>query len=345
MGTHPDAEGMIAMRRLRRHAPHLTAGGRHLGRWLAGLAAACLAVAVSAQPAWRPMPNPTPWEDALRIDVLQGTLHDVARRGSIRLAYRTDIVPFSFVPQGRQRPVGYSIDICQAIVKAVARRLDRNLLIDWIPVTAGDRFDAIAEHRADLECGTSSDTPQRRQQVSFSPPIFITGARLLVARDSKVRSLAQLSEQRIGVVSGTTAQAALTHWQAQRQAPAARFMRYATYPEAYAALTQGAIDALLADDVLLHSLLSHAPDRNRLRVLDGPRITHEIYGIAYRHDDAQMQAIVSDTLSQLAASRELDRIHTRWFLRRLPTGPALNLPADPALQSTLRLLKPASTGN
>lgn len=345
MGTHPDAKGMIAARRLHRHAPHLTAGGRPLGRWLAGLAAACLAAAVSAQPAWRPMPNPTPWEDALRIDVLQGTLRDVARRGSIRLAYRADIVPFSFVPEGRQRPVGYSIDICQAIVKAVARRLDRDLLIDWVPVTADDRFEAIIQDRADLECGTSSDTPQRRQQVSFSPPIFITGARLLVARDSKVRSLAQLSGQRIGVVSGTTAQAALTHWQAQRQAPPALFQRYATYPEAYAALSQGTIDALLADDVLLRSLLSHDPDRNRLQVLSGPRITHEVYGIAYRHDDAQMQAIVSDTLLQLAAGRELDHIHRRWFLRRLPTGPALNLPVDPALQSTLRLLKPASTGN
>lgn len=314
-------------------------------RWLAGLAAASLAAAASAQPAWRPMPNPTPWQEALRIDVLQGTLRDVARRGSIRLAYRADIVPFSFVPQGERHPVGYSIDICQAIAKAVARRLDRNLLIEWVPVTATDRFDAIAQHRADLECGTSSDTPERRRQVSFSPPIFISGARLLVARDSKAQSLVQLSGQRIGVVSGTTAQAALTHWQAQRQAPAARFMRYATYPEAYAALTQGVIDALLADDVLLHSLLSHDPERNRLRVLGGPRITSEVYAIAYRHDDARMQAIVSDTLSQLAVSRELDHIHTRWFLRRLPTGPALNLPADPALQSTLHLLNPASSGN
>ena len=49
------------------------------------------------------------------------TLKRIAETGIISLGYREASMPFSYL-DGRQRPVGYSLDICLHIVEAVKRR-------------------------------------------------------------------------------------------------------------------------------------------------------------------------------------------------------------------------------
>ena len=49
--------------------------------------------------------------------VAQGTLERVADRGEIRIGYRTDARPLSYVENGQ--PAGYSVDFCRRIAAAV----------------------------------------------------------------------------------------------------------------------------------------------------------------------------------------------------------------------------------
>lgn len=285
-----------------------------------------------AQPALRDEPQPIPRTEALRIEVLEGTFRSVVERGNIALAYREDAVPFSYILPGRARPVGYSIDICLDIVQALSARLGMALTVRWVPVTAESRFQVIEQGLADLECGSTSSTPERLQSVAFSPPIFITGARVLVPRARIVRSPRDLQGLRAGTVEGSTVSAMF-----QGLATGADQISFPDYRQAFDALQAGKLDALVADDVLLHGLIDKEGVRAKYRIA-GPWLTHEVYGIVYHRGDPQMAAFITDTLNHLAAQRDLSNYYSRWFLKRLPGGERLGLPMSPALQSVFQLM-------
>src|SRR5215831_9353742 len=75
--------------------------------------------------------------------VVSGTLAQVKKTGTVRIGYRDSSIPFSYLDRSG-RPIGYSIDICGAIVEEIGRLLDReDLKVDFVKVTSETRLQAI----------------------------------------------------------------------------------------------------------------------------------------------------------------------------------------------------------
>jgi len=310
--------------------------------WRSCLALSCLAAAWAiGLPAAHAQNPATLHVDAQTVQILTGTLQRIAQSGRVRLTYREDVLPFSFVPENWRRPVGYSIAICSAVVESLSTRLGKPLLIEWIPVSAANRFEVIEQERADFECGTSSDTPQRRQHLSFSAPIFATGTRLLVRTESALRRLPDVIGKRAGVVLGTSAGPALTDWlNGQNALPDQPPLReFASYKQGLDALEQGGVDALLGDEVLLYALLTREHKRRDYRFV-GTWVSFDVYGIAFKKaDNGQLKVWLDGVLSRMAANRQLHALYTRWFERRLPAGQNnLKLPLNATTQRMFEML-------
>jgi ABC-type amino acid transport substrate-binding protein len=94
-------------------------------------------------------------------------LKAVASTKTIKVAYRADARPFSFV-NDKKEPVGYSLDLCRLVVKSMQTQLGiPEIKIEWVPVTVQTRFSAVASGKADLECGSSTVTLGRMKEVEF----------------------------------------------------------------------------------------------------------------------------------------------------------------------------------
>ena len=88
--------------------------------------------------------------DGASAQILEGRLKQIGESKVIKLAYRSDANPFSFVdPQGQ--PDGYTIDLCKFVVLSIERQLNAKLTIEWVPVDTKSRFDAVATGLADME--------------------------------------------------------------------------------------------------------------------------------------------------------------------------------------------------
>src|SRR6476659_11045617 len=108
-------------------------------------------------------------------------LKTIASTKVIKVAYRTDARPFSFV--NNNQPVGYSIDLCKLVVASIERQLNAgSLKIEWVPVTLQTRFSAVASGKADMECGSSTVTLGRMKEVDFSNFIFIESTGIVVSK-------------------------------------------------------------------------------------------------------------------------------------------------------------------
>jgi glutamate/aspartate transport system substrate-binding protein len=260
---------------------------------------------------------------------LRGTLKKVLDSGVVTLGVREAAFPFSYaLPSGRT--VGYSVDLCLAIVEEIKAAIDRSDVAVRLQVlTAEQRLPAVKDGRVDLECGSTTNTLQRRQEVAFSPVIFITGTKLLVHRGSGIRSWEQLRGRTVAASAGTTNEAAIRALSDQRGLG----VKLVTRPDlrqAFEAFEAGQAEVLASDEVLLLGLKARAKEPRTLAVV-GDFLSYEPYGIAYRRDDAQLAQVVERGFRRLAESRELAWIYDQWFVRRLPGGEQLNLRMSPQL--------------
>ena len=124
------------------------------------------------------------------------------------IGYREASIPFSYL-SARNEPIGYSIDICRAIVDAMSTEVGRDLVIKWVPVTSDNRIKAVISGQVDLECGSTTSNLERKKVVDFSPVIFVAGTKLLVKKGSPIKSFRDLAGRSVVVTTGTTNESTL----------------------------------------------------------------------------------------------------------------------------------------
>jgi polar amino acid transport system substrate-binding protein len=121
------------------------------------------------------------------------TLDRIRDSGSIKLGYLADARPF---PSGTRqgRPMVYAVDLCQQVADQVKKGLALpNLRVEWVPVTTDDRLSDVQQGNIDLLCAPTNATLTRRQDLSFSIPIFAGGNRAVLRADAPTVLLDALS--------------------------------------------------------------------------------------------------------------------------------------------------------
>lgn len=239
------------------------------------------------------------------------TLRKIRESGSVTLGYRDSSPPFSSLDD-RGQPVGYSIDLCARVITHVQAATGRkDLQIKWVRVTPEDRIAAVAQGRVDLECGSTTASLSRQEQVDFSYPTFVDGGSLLVAADAGVRSPADLAGKRIAVIPKTTTEGALATWLAQQNVQV-EVLPVREHAEGFAAVAEGRAVAYASDRTILIGLGLRYEGPRRLVVLDD-FLSYEPYGLMLRRSDPAFRLAVNRALAQVYRSGEIVPIYNRWF--------------------------------
>jgi glutamate/aspartate transport system substrate-binding protein len=239
------------------------------------------------------------------------TLDRIKEKGAITFAYRDGAAPFSFKDrQGQMR--GYSVDLCTRLAMSIQRELTlRELKIEWLPVDAATRLDAVASGKADAECGTTTITLTRMQTVDFSVPIFVDGGSILVHAKSKLAQLNDFKGKRIAVIKGTTTEEALTR-ALKASDTAAVLVQVRNGTEGVAQLTQHKVDGYAGDRVVLAGLRLRARFPEEF-VLLGSDFSYEPYALVLPRGDADFRLVVNRALVGLYRTGDIDPIFQRWL--------------------------------
>jgi glutamate/aspartate transport system substrate-binding protein len=270
-----------------------------------------------------------------RAQELTGTLKKIKNSKTVTLGYRESSIPFSYVNKVGE-PIGYSIDLCNAVVDEVSKELEGvEIAVKYKKVTAETRIPAVQSGEVDLECGSTTANFERKKAVAFSPIFFVAGTKLLVPRPSGISSYRDLRDKTVVVTAGTTNEAAVRAI-SEKQNFGIKFLVGKDHAEAFVMLTQGKADAFATDDILLYGLVATAKLGDQYHVV-GEYLSYDPYGLMYRKDDPDFAAIVDRTFSRLAQSRELVQLYNKWFQQRLPTGETLDLPMSPQLEEIFRV--------
>jgi glutamate/aspartate transport system substrate-binding protein len=275
--------------------------------------------------------------------VVSGTLAQIKKSGAVRLGYRDASIPFSFLDTFG-RPVGYSIDICNAIVEEIGRTLDReDLKVAYVKVTSETRLQAIIDGAVDLECGSTTNNLERRKLVDFSPLIFVSGTKVMVPVATEWRGFRDLKGRTVAVTRGTTNAQALKTLD-QRFKLGITLVEGADHEESFRLLEDGKASAFATDDVLLYGLIAQHRAQDRFKVV-GEFLSYDPYGIAFRRNEPDLHAAVERAVRNLVIGRDIGAIYGKWFESRLPNGERLDLPMSPQLEESFKVLGEESEPN
>jgi ABC-type amino acid transport substrate-binding protein len=267
---------------------------------------------------------------------LSPTLADIKKAHVVRLGYRESSPPFSFLDQAN-RPIGYSLELCEAIVDEISVEVDdANLRIEYVKVTSDDRIAAVVQNKIDLECGSTTANAERSKQVAFSPLIFVAGTKLMVPKASAISGPADLKGKTVVVTKGTTNEQAM-HDVDKKFALGLTIIASPDHEQSYQMLVDGKADAFATDDILLYGLIARHKAQDKFRVT-GEYLSYDPYGIMFRKGEPQLTAVVERTFRKLGSNRDLIPLYNKWFVARLPTGEKLNVAISPQLEEAFKVL-------
>ncbi len=256
------------------------------------------------------------------------TLDRIKESGHIKFGYLDSAPPFSS-RGGGGAVEGYGVALCNEIAGQVKTQLGlAQLTVDWVQVTLENRLQQVQQGNIDLLCTPTVETLSRRQEVSFSIPVFAGGNRAVLRADAAEALRNALSERpstkpvwrgspaakllentTFAVVSGTTTEAWLKERAATFQVNA-KITPVADYRSGLHELADGKVSVFFGDRALILGAMDDAT-RPKLTVLNR-LFTHEQSALALARGDEDFRLAVDRALSQLYASDGFADLVKKW---------------------------------
>jgi ABC-type amino acid transport substrate-binding protein len=131
----------------------------------------------------------------------EGTLDKISRTGEFVIGYRADSSPLYRADSSplsyensEGQPSGYSVDLCRRIAASVKARFgDKEIRTKFVRLAADERISAVVDGKVDIECGSTTITLSRQEQVDFSLPTFVTGGSVLTLAASGIQGMSDLA--------------------------------------------------------------------------------------------------------------------------------------------------------
>ena len=266
---------------------------------------------------------------------LTGTLKKIKDSASITLGVRESSVPFSYLDD-KQQPIGYSLDLCMAVVEEVKKKLNLpTLAVKMNPVTSQTRIPLMSNGTIDLECGSTTNTLTRQEQVAFAPVTFVTGTKLMIKKSSKIKSYKDLKNKTVVVTQGTTNERIIKAL-SDKENLNIKFLNAKDHAESALTVQSGRAVAFAMDDVLLFGQIAKAAKPKELDVV-GDYLSYDPYGLMFRRNDADFGLVVNRAISGLMRSGEINKIYDKWFVSKLPDGSMIGMPMSPLLKAGFQL--------
>jgi ABC-type amino acid transport substrate-binding protein len=234
-------------------------------------------------------------------DGVAGTLQDVKARGKLVVGVKTDFPPFGFLDKKGVNK-GFDIDIAKALSRELFGNEDA---VDYVSVTSENRIPFLTSGKIDLIVATLTITEERKREVDFSIPYFVTGEMILVRENSSITKYQDLAGKKVATIRGSTGDIAI-----EELVPDAERIKFKANFEALQALKEGRVEAFVQDFVLLFNLLHKY---RGLKMAGLQPFRRGWYGLAARKGDKEWLDFINAILKKMKETGEYEKLLDKWF--------------------------------
>jgi general L-amino acid transport system substrate-binding protein len=230
------------------------------------------------------------------------TLSDVKARGKLLCGVNSGLL--GFAQKGDDgKWAGFDVDYCRAVAGAVLSDPEK---VDYVPLSAKDRFDALKSGAVDILARNTTWTMERETKMAFrfAGISYHDGQGFMVNKAIGVNSVFNLTQAAICFLSGTTTQANVEDYFREKEMTFTP-VTLGTIDELVAAFQSNKCDAYTADQSQLYAIRLKL-DKPADYIILPEVISKEPLGPAVRQGDEQWFNIARWTLFALINAEELE---------------------------------------
>lgn len=214
------------------------------------------------------------------------TYDNMVARDGVVVGVKEDQPGLGYLDVTTGERTGFDIDVARWIAASLGFEDGQ---IEFMPIASANREQAITNGDIDYYVGTYSITDKRKELIDFAGPYFITGQGILVASDSPLTEVSDLSDLNGMTVCSATGSTPIQNIKANY--PEIKTQEYDLYSACVEDLLSGKVDAVTTDQAILIGYAAQYPDE--LRVVDG-MFTEERYGVGLAKGDDALRTHIND---------------------------------------------------
>lgn len=216
------------------------------------------------------------------------TYQKMTKAGKVTVGVKEDQPGLGYLDATTNERSGFDIEIARWIAASLGFEESD---IEYEPIASANREQAIVNGDIDYYVGTYSITDERKKQIDFAGPYFITGQGFLVANDSDITEVKDESSFNGKTVCSATGSTPIQN--IKDNFPEVKTAEYDIYSQCVEDLLSGKVDAVTTDAAILVGYAAQNPDE--LKVLpdadgnDPGLFTEERYGVGLPKGDTALQ--------------------------------------------------------
>jgi glutamate transport system substrate-binding protein len=263
----------------------------HITRYAAGLAALVVLAGCSSEAgnqAQDSAQNTAEVQEDVQFD--EGTtMADLAQAGTITIGTKFDQPGFGLLNPSTDTPEGFDVEIAKIIAAQLGIAADD---IEWTETVSANREPFLQEGRVDLVAATYTINDERKKLIDFAGPYYVAGQDIMVpaGNPEDIKGPEDLAGLNVCSVEGSTPAQNI-----RDSYPEAQLTLFDVYSKCADALSNGQVDAVTTDNVILTGLVEASDGGFELV---GNPFTEEPYGIGVQKDDDEFRNFINDVLEQ-----------------------------------------------
>ena len=260
------------------------------------------------------------------------TLSKIKESAAVTMGVRESSGALSYT-LGDGKYVGYHIEICERVVKAIQKQLGITAMTTkYQPVTSQNRIPLVQNGTVDIECGSTTNNATRQKDVSFAVTTYVEEVRIATKTSSCITGIAQLNGKKVATTTGTTSVQTLRK---NERAGGINFDEVygKDHADSFLFMESGRADAFVMDGQILAGLISKSKSPADFKIV-GEVLSVEPIAIMFRKDDPEFKKVVDATIVGMMQSGELAKIYDKWFLQPIPpSNTRVGLPLSDATKA------------
>ncbi len=229
-------------------------------------------------------------------------LDDIKARGSLICGTQGSASPYGFQDPKTREYIGYDVDMCRAIAKQMGVKVEHRVL------STEARIPEVKLGRVDIVAGSMAYLPARAKEVDFSLQYLQGNIKVLVKKDSGIKTLADLAGKKVCASSGSSSAAI-----ADKVLTKSDILTFQTISQCYLGLQSGKSQGITAGELVLLRFYNDSQKTDEpMQLIDEPTFTEHI-GIVVNKGETDLLKAVDAAIQQMDKSGELTSIHDKWL--------------------------------
>ena len=246
----------------------------------------------------------------------QSALDTIVQGKKLRCGIMLDSPPAGF-RNTKNEPDGFDVTYCKDMAAALGAEPE------IVETPSPDRIPALVSNRIDVLIASTTPTPKRALTVAFTQPYMNNTMGVVTRKDTGIKAYADLNSKKLGGVVGSTPEQLLNKELADGwKDKGATYTGYSNDAEAYLALQQGKVDAILVSFGVFNALEQSGQFPEFTIAGEAP--LSDMVSIAVRRDDQQMLNWAKMFVWQQSVSGRFAEVYKQYF----GNGPVPSLHAD-----------------